>query len=68
MATVAASPRGHVDPNLAGAAMFDAMRLVMMEALTRKRRPAPERVIEILWRQVAASVHIDPASGVARKE
>ena len=49
-----------VDPGLAGAAMFGAMRLVMVEALTRKNRPPPERVIDVLWRQVAASVHIDP--------
>ncbi len=49
-----------VDPGLAGAAMFGAMRLVMVEALTRSRRPAPEQVIEVLWRQVAASVGIDP--------
>jgi hypothetical protein len=49
-----------VDPGLAGAAMFGAMRLVMVEALTRAKRPAPERVIEVLWRQVAASVRIDP--------
>jgi hypothetical protein len=53
-----------VDPGLAGAAMFGAMRLVMVEALTRKRRPAPERVIEVLWRQVAASVQIDPVKSL----
>lgn len=50
-----------VDPGLAGAAMFGAMRQVMVEALTRARRPAPERVVAFLWRQVAASVRIDPA-------
>ena len=49
-----------VDPALAGAAMFGAMRQVMVEALTRPRRPAPERVIDILWRQIAASVQLDP--------
>jgi len=49
-----------VDPGLAGAAMFGAMRQVMVEALTRSPRPRPERVIEVLWRQVAASVQIDP--------
>lgn len=48
-----------VDPALAGAAMFGAMRLVMVEALRRKPRPSPERVIEALWRQVAAAVGID---------
>ncbi len=51
-----------VDPALAGAAMFGAMRQVMVEALTRSRRPAPERVIEFLWRQIAASVQVDPDS------
>jgi AcrR family transcriptional regulator len=50
-----------VDPGLAGAAMFGAMRQVMVEALTRPRRPAQERVVEFLWRQIAASVGIDPA-------
>jgi AcrR family transcriptional regulator len=49
-----------VDPGLAGAAMFGAMRLVMVEALRRRPPPPPERVIELLWRQVAASVRIDP--------
>ena len=49
-----------VDPALAGAAMFGAMRQVMVEALTRPRRPAPERVIDFLWRQIAASVQLDP--------
>ena len=50
-----------VDPLLAGAAMFGAMRQVMVQALTRRPRPRPERVIEVLWRQVAAAVRIDPA-------
>ena len=45
-----------VDPRMAGAAMFGAMRLVMVEALNRSPRPAPERVIEALWRQIAAAV------------
>lgn len=49
-----------VDPGLAGAAMFGAMRQVMVEALMRPHPPAPERVIAFLWRQVAASVQIDP--------
>ena len=57
-----------VDPGLAGAAMFGAMRLVMVEALNRKKRPAPERVIEVLWRQVAASVQIDPVTSLAGEE
>jgi AcrR family transcriptional regulator len=52
-----------VDPGLAGAAMFGAMRLVMVEALTRPVRPSPQRVVDVLWRQVAASVQIDPSAG-----
>ncbi len=57
-----------VDPVLAGAAMFGAMRLVMVQALTRAPRPRPERVIDVLWRQVAASVQIDPESGAPAKK
>ena len=57
-----------VEPGLAGAAMFGAMRLVMVEALSRKHRPPPDRVIDVLWRQVAASVHIDPVESLSRKE
>jgi len=49
-----------VDPKLAGAAMFGAMQRVMVAALGRTPRPRPERVIDILWRQVAAAVDIDP--------
>jgi AcrR family transcriptional regulator len=56
-----------VDPALAGAAMFGAMRLVMVEALGRSPRPAPERVVEVLWRQIAAAVGIDPHARPARK-
>jgi AcrR family transcriptional regulator len=56
-----------VDPGLAGAAMFGAMRLVMVEALGRSPRPAQERVVEVLWRQVAAAVGIDPATGRAAR-
>jgi len=51
-----------IDPRLAGAAMFGAMRLVMVEALTRVPRPPAERVIEFLWSQIAASVGLDPRS------
>lgn len=49
-----------VDPELAGAAMFGAMQRVMVTALGRRPRPRPERIIEALWRQVAAAVEIDP--------
>ncbi|MGH3675193.1 MAG: TetR/AcrR family transcriptional regulator [Mycobacterium sp.] len=52
-----------VDPELAGAAMFGAMQRVMVAALSRRRRPRPERVVEVLWRQVAAAVEIDPTGG-----
>jgi AcrR family transcriptional regulator len=52
-----------VDPELAGAAMFGAMQRVMVTALSRTPRPRPDRVVEILWRQVAAAVEIDPYSG-----
>jgi AcrR family transcriptional regulator len=49
-----------VDPELAGAAMFGAMQRVMVTALSRTPRPRPDRVVKILWRQVAAAVEIDP--------
>ena len=48
-----------VDARLAGAAMFGAMRMVMVEALTRTPRPSAERVVDFLWRQIAASVGLD---------
>jgi AcrR family transcriptional regulator len=57
-----------VDPGLAGAAMFGAMRLVMVEALSRSRRPAADAVIEALWRQVAAAVQIDPVNSLRGRE
>jgi hypothetical protein len=44
------------------------MRLVMVEALSRPKRPPVQQVIEALWRQVAASVQIDPARRRPRKE
>jgi AcrR family transcriptional regulator len=49
-----------VDPELAGAAMFGAMQRVMVTALSRTPRPRRDRVVEMLWRQVAAAVEIDP--------
>jgi AcrR family transcriptional regulator len=49
-----------VDPELAGAAIFGAMQRVMVSAHGRKPRPRPDRVIEILWRQIAAAVEIEP--------
>ena len=48
------------DPGMAGAAMFGAMRLVLVEAMSRKPRPSADRIIDFLWRHVAALVHIDP--------
>jgi AcrR family transcriptional regulator len=49
-----------IDPELAGAAMFGAMQRVMVAALGRTPRPRPERIVEVLWRQIAAAVEIDP--------
>ena len=49
-----------IDPELAGAAMFGAMQRVMVTALGRTPRPRADRIIGILWRQVAAAVEIDP--------
>ena len=49
----------HVDPELAGAAMFGAMQAVLSRALNRPRRPSPEQLETILWQQVAASVGLD---------
>jgi AcrR family transcriptional regulator len=49
-----------IDPELAGAAMFGAMQRVMVTALGRTPRPRPARIIEVLWRQVAAAVEINP--------
>ena len=57
----------HVDAGLAGAAMFGAMRQVMVYALTHTPRPRVDRVIEVLWRQVAASVEIDPEQSIAKR-
>ncbi|WP_051579560.1 TetR/AcrR family transcriptional regulator [Pseudonocardia acaciae] len=52
-----------VDPKLAGAAMFGAIQRVMVEVLGRDPLPPAEQVIDVLWRQVAASVGIDPGHG-----
>ena len=49
-----------VDPELAGAAMFGAMQRVMVTALSRTPRPRPDRIVDVLWRQIAAAVEIDP--------
>jgi AcrR family transcriptional regulator len=49
-----------IDPELAGAAMFGAMQRVMVTALGRTPRPRPDRIVEVLWRQIAAAVEIDP--------
>jgi AcrR family transcriptional regulator len=59
--------RGEVDPGvdarLAGAAIFGALREAMVEALSRTRRPAAEKVIDQLWRQVAAAMRLVPDEG-----
>lgn len=49
-----------VDPELAGAAMFGAMQRVMVTALSRTPRPRPDHIVDVLWRQIAAAVDIDP--------
>ena len=49
----------HIDPELAGAAMFGAMQAVLSRALNRSRRPSPEQLETILWQQVAASVGLE---------
>ena len=49
-----------VDPELAGAAMFGAMQRVMVTALSRTPRPRPDGIVDVLWRQIAAAVEIDP--------
>jgi AcrR family transcriptional regulator len=48
-----------VDPELAGAAMFGAMQRVMVAALAREPPPRERRLVEVMWRQVAAAVGID---------
>ena len=49
-----------IDPELAGAAIFGALQRVMVTALGRTPRPRPDRIVEVLWRQIAAAVEIDP--------
>jgi AcrR family transcriptional regulator len=49
----------HIDPELAGAAMFGAMQAVLSIALNRHPRPTQEQLETILWQQVAASVGLD---------
>jgi AcrR family transcriptional regulator len=53
---------GTVDPELAGAAMFGGMQRVMVVALSRTPHPSQRKLVEVLWRQVAAAVDIDPGS------
>ncbi|RDI52692.1 TetR/AcrR family transcriptional regulator [Nocardia mexicana] len=50
----------HIDPEFAGAAMFGAMRQVMVAAMRRRRRPRPEQLVGMLWPQVAAAVGLKP--------
>jgi hypothetical protein len=52
-------PKG-VDPELAGAAIFGALQRVLVTALQRSLRPSQKQVVELLWRQVAAAVQLDP--------
>ncbi|WP_167476750.1 TetR/AcrR family transcriptional regulator [Nocardia arthritidis] len=51
-----------IDAELAGAAMFGAMRQVMVAALRRTPPPSPTAVVDILWPQVAASVGLAAAA------
>jgi AcrR family transcriptional regulator len=48
------------DPALAGAAIFGALRQVLVEALGRRRRPSRAVVVEHMWRVTAAAVSISP--------
>lgn len=54
-------PRG-VDPALAAAGIFGAMRQLLVEALSRRRRPSQRAVVEQLWRITAAAVSIPERS------
>lgn len=45
-----------LDPRTVGAIVIGAHRVAMGEALTRARRPAPELLVEQLWRFMVAGV------------
>lgn len=48
-----------VDPGIASAAMFGAMRQVIVEALSRKSRPSQRSLVNTLWRHVSTAVQLD---------
>jgi AcrR family transcriptional regulator len=47
---------GDLDPRTVGAMVIGGFRVAMGEALTRARRPDPERLVEELWRFVVNGV------------
>jgi len=47
---------GDLDPRTVGAMLIGGFRVAMGEALTRARRPDPERIVEQLWRFVVNGV------------
>lgn len=49
-----------INTELAGAAMLGAVQLVLTKALNRTKRPNPEELEEILWRQIKAAVGLPP--------
>lgn len=51
-----------IDPTLAAASMFGAMREVVPVALSRNSRPSQKTVLNQLWRVTAAAVGLDPRS------
>ena len=52
-----------VDPGLAGAMILGGLRQALAEVLTRKRRPSRARLVDELWRFVAAGVRFQPTKG-----
>jgi len=57
-----------VDPELASAAMFGAIRQVMVAALGRPRRPSQQSVVELLWRQILAAVNLQTSESPLKLE
>lgn len=53
---------GEVDPTLAAACIFGAMREIVMVALSNPTRPTQSTVTEQMWRVAAAAVGIEPRS------
>ncbi|GAC58707.1 putative TetR family transcriptional regulator [Gordonia hirsuta DSM 44140 = NBRC 16056] len=55
-----------VDPTLAGAGIFGALRLVIVTALTTDPSPSRADVVDQLWRMTVAAVHPDVHPDVPR--